>query len=167
MPSEQKDIDFDSVLNLESQYYHEGFLEGQLEGAKQQFVEGKQLGIQTGFQRFLVIGYYKKLVALWITQTKQKLQQGVTTDDSGKPRDYEKILKSLTDLQMLIDTLFENGLARTTNSDMDIQTYESVSKRVRAKLRSLLPIFNQNYNAIEDLSLKIGGSVQTEQQDEW
>lgn len=37
-------MDFDNLLNLEEQYYQEGFLEGQNENIKQSFLEGKQYG---------------------------------------------------------------------------------------------------------------------------
>ncbi|KAG7750984.1 hypothetical protein KL912_000117 [Ogataea haglerorum] len=167
MPCEQKDIDFDSLLNLENQYYQEGFLEGQLEGSKQQFLEGKQIGIQTGFQRLLVLGQYKALVAIWIDQTQQKIDAGAITDDKGKPRQFSKLLQSLTELQMLIDTLFENGRAQVTNNDSDVEKYENVLKRARAKMRSVCPIFGENYNDIEEIAMKVGGTIQTEQKDEW
>ncbi|CAI4035864.1 hypothetical protein SMKI_14G0730 [Saccharomyces mikatae IFO 1815] len=49
-------MDFDELLNLEEQYYQEGFCEGQNENIKQSFLEGKQYGLQVGFQRFVLLG---------------------------------------------------------------------------------------------------------------
>ena len=46
------DIDIDNVLNLEEEQYELGFKEGQIQGTKDQYLEGKEYGYQTGFQRF-------------------------------------------------------------------------------------------------------------------
>ena len=46
------DFDIDEVLNLEEEQYNLGFKEGQEHSTKEQYLEGKQYGYQTGFQRF-------------------------------------------------------------------------------------------------------------------
>lgn len=51
-PSTMSDFDIDEVLNLEEEQYNLGFKEGQEHSTKEQYLEGKQYGYQTGFQRF-------------------------------------------------------------------------------------------------------------------
>lgn len=54
-------MDFDGLLTLEEQYYQDGYREGQNENLKQNFLEGKQFGLQVGFQRFIILGQMKGL----------------------------------------------------------------------------------------------------------
>ncbi|KOG96915.1 ribosome biosynthesis protein LTO1 DI49_4487 [Saccharomyces eubayanus] len=54
-------MDFDDSLTLEEQYYQDGYREGQNENLKQNFLEGKQFGLQVGFQRFIILGQMKGL----------------------------------------------------------------------------------------------------------
>lgn len=58
-------IDTDEVLNVEEEYYQKGFREGQEQSTRQQEMEGKEYGYQTGFQRFLIVGYIDGLVEHW------------------------------------------------------------------------------------------------------
>lgn len=59
------DIETDEILNLEQEQYQIGYQEGVEQSAKEQYLEGKQFGYQTGFQRFLIVGYIRGLVEDW------------------------------------------------------------------------------------------------------
>lgn len=59
------DLDIDEVLNLEEEQYSIGYKEGQEQATKEQYLEGKQYGYQTGFQRFLIVGIVKGLAQDW------------------------------------------------------------------------------------------------------
>ena len=51
-PTAMSDIDIDNVLNLEEEQYELGFKEGQIQGTKDQYLEGKEYGYQTDFNDF-------------------------------------------------------------------------------------------------------------------
>ncbi|ODV85502.1 hypothetical protein CANARDRAFT_23035 [[Candida] arabinofermentans NRRL YB-2248] len=171
-------FDFDSVLNLEDQYYNEGFNEGQLEGSMKQFHEGKELGIQTGYQRLLIIGQLRTLVNYWIEKIDRLIESNTMGTESSssdlsvsvvsvsvkKPkRDNHKVKKTLDGLKMLLDSLYDNDKINLTNSDEDVQTYETILKKARAKVRSLSTVLGDEelYASIERLSLQVGGTIPT------
>lgn len=51
-----------NVLTSTLRFYNEGFKEGQEASVKESLKEGKEYGLQTGFQRFLLVGQVKALV---------------------------------------------------------------------------------------------------------
>ncbi|KAI1820428.1 DUF1715-domain-containing protein [Xylaria intraflava] len=56
---------FDDVLNLEEQYYKEGYDEGFKEGAEAGRVEGYSLGLTKGFEKFLEAGRLQSKAVVW------------------------------------------------------------------------------------------------------
>ncbi|GME74001.1 unnamed protein product [Ambrosiozyma monospora] len=105
-PEDDYPFDLDKLINLEEQYYEDGYKEGQLEGIRKQFQEGKELGIQTGFQRFIIIGQLRVLVKLSQKQVNQWLSEGQTHTVVGK-RDLKKLQLQFERVGELIETLFD------------------------------------------------------------
>ncbi|GMG39896.1 unnamed protein product [Ambrosiozyma monospora] len=105
-PEDDDLFDLNKLINLEDQYYEEGYKEGQLEGIRKQFQEGKELGIQTGFQRFIIIGQLRMLVKLSQKQVTQWLSEGKTHTAVGK-RDLKKLQLQFERIGELIETLFD------------------------------------------------------------
>ena len=104
------DIDIDNVLNLEEEQYELGFKEGQIQGTKDQYLEGKEYGYQTGFQRFLIIGYIQELMKFWLSHIDQY-------NNSSSLRNH---LNNLEDIMAQISI---------TNGDKEVEDYEKILKR--------------------------------------
>ncbi|RKP28792.1 DUF1715-domain-containing protein [Metschnikowia bicuspidata] len=62
------DINLDAALEVENVIYLKGYQEGVDAASNEQFLEGKIYGLQTGFQRFLIVGYIEELLHQWMLQ---------------------------------------------------------------------------------------------------
>lgn len=132
----------ESVLNLEEQYYQEGFTEGQHEATQHQYIEGKELGYQTGFQRFLIIGYMKETASIWRSQDGDNIQPTMDAQ--------------ISQLEQLLDV-------PKTNGDSEVAVYEKQLAKARNKLR-VIAATRKDQNRIAKLDQlvdEIGGKVQT------
>lgn len=58
-------MDLDAVLNYEEECFQDGFERGKTAGVKQGHIEGRELGIQTGYQKFLSMGVLQARIAHW------------------------------------------------------------------------------------------------------
>lgn len=65
------DINLDAALEVENVIYLKGYQEGVDAASNEQFLEGKIYGLQTGFQRFLIVGYIEELLHQWMLQDTQ------------------------------------------------------------------------------------------------
>mmetsp|Transcript_2392 Transcript_2392/g.2662 ORF Transcript_2392/g.2662 Transcript_2392/m.2662 type:complete len:184 (-) Transcript_2392:25-576(-) len=140
------DYNMDTLLNLEEEYYRQGYQEGQDFSTKQQYNEGKEYGYQTGFQRFLVIGYIQGLLNHW----KENIEQ------------YEKGVenKSLRNHISQLNELVQN--IPTTNGIDEVKEFEKRITKSRNKLRVIANICKELWkvNKIDNLMKEIGGQLQ-------
>lgn len=99
------DLTLDGVLDLEESFYEKGFHEGHEHSSKEQFFEGKIYGLQTGFQRFIVVGYLQGLLEEWsenetpllkthLEQLRKFLSDISASNDDQAVAQYEKSLTS-------------------------------------------------------------------------
>lgn len=132
------DITLDDVLDLEQEYYATGFKEGHDHSSKEQYLEGKIYGLQTGFQRFLVVGYIKGLITEWRHSDNKAVQ---------------------LHLDLLEKTL---GELLTSNDDSAVKKYEKAIIIARNKVR-LIATLTKTSSKIKDLDAlikEVGGSLQ-------
>lgn len=133
------DFSLDNVLDLEEEFYTEGFKEGHEKSAKEQYIEGKIYGLQTGFQRFLVVGYLEGLVSFW------------------------RQLPNLASVTSHIDQL-EKILAAIpkTNDDDAVAVYEKsvLSARNKARVIAALTKTTDKLDKLDLLVGRVGGSLQ-------
>ncbi|CAH2354332.1 protein Lto1p [[Candida] railenensis] len=134
------DFDFDQVLNLEEEYYNEGFKEGQEFSTKEQYIEGKEYGYQTGFQRFVMVGYMKGLLESW-----RELENPSSSLENH-----------LNQLESLINTI------QLTNGDEEVAIYEKNISKARNKLRVIATLTKDSdkVNKLDELVKNVGGSLQ-------
>ncbi|EGV61697.1 hypothetical protein PSN45_000384 [Yamadazyma tenuis] len=137
------DENLDSLLNLEEQYYKEGYREGQEESTKAQYLEGKEYGFQTGFQRFLVIGYIRGLVDFWENQ--------VETYDASK-----SIKTHITQIRAIMEKV------PLSNKDADVGEYEKVVNKARNKVRIIASLCKEQKKVsnIDQIIKEVGGEMQ-------
>lgn len=136
------EIDSDLVLNLEEEYYTKGYKEGQEESTKQQYKEGKEYGYQTGFQRFLVVGYIQGLVEDW--------------EAHSDNYDIKSLPGHISQLKKLIDDI------PLTNGDDEVAMFETRVNKARNKLRVVATLTKETWkiNKLDDLIKEIGGLLQ-------
>lgn len=121
------DVDFDSVVDLEQQYYQKGFDEAFAVGQNHSLKDGKQFGIQTGFQRFILIGAIKKTFELI----------NALPLSENDPVKLEKSKKSISEMLDNINKFYsENSeVIVTTNTTADVEVYEEIIKKIRSKAK--------------------------------
>lgn len=138
-------IDTDDVLNIEEQYYEEGYEEGQRQSTFQQYREGKEFGYQTGFQRFLIVGYIKGLCQYW--------QENITHYDKSA-------IKSITNHVDQVNSMINE--LKMTNGDSEVALFDKTVVKLRNKLRLLGSLTKENWkvNQVDQLIKEIGGQPQ-------
>ncbi len=128
------------------------------------FLEGEELGVQTGFQRFLVVGQLRGLVKIWLSRVEEFSDSKINNDKlKFRPRVNQKLLKSLQEIHMTLESLFENDLVRTTNSDTNVSEYEKILKKTTAKLLPISYTLGENefYKSTFSFSKQIAGEIPT------
>ncbi|KAI1778234.1 DUF1715-domain-containing protein [Hypoxylon cercidicola] len=89
-------FDFDDVLNLEEKYYKEGYDEGYKDGAEAGLIEGRSVGLKTGFDKFLEAGRLQGRAIIWanrIPSLKKELEDELASSSNSQqetPQDEEK-----------------------------------------------------------------------------
>lgn len=133
--------EIDKVLDLEEQYYNEGLAEGKSQPTYHQYIEGKEYGYQTGFQRFLVIGYMKETAKIWRKQDGNSIEKSMDT--------HLRQLEALLDVPM-------------TNGDAEVAVYEKNVAKARNKLRVIATIRKDQARIakLDQLVDEVGGRLQ-------
>ncbi|KAI1270019.1 hypothetical protein F5Y18DRAFT_1749 [Xylariaceae sp. FL1019] len=97
MPAESL-FDFDELLNLEEQYYNEGYSAGLADGAEAGRIEGYSLGLTQGFEKFVEAGRLRSKATIWANRVlnlrqrslqnhavkENREKQGTVESDSGQ-----------------------------------------------------------------------------------
>lgn len=132
-----ENITLDGVLDLEDEFYKKGFKDGQDQFAREQYLEGRAYGLQTGFQRFLIVGYIQGLIDEWTMLDKKNLAP------------------HLSQLQELIDSIPK------TNGDAEVEQYEHAITKARNKVRVVANITrtSDRIAKLDDLIKEVGGSL--------
>lgn len=138
---------FDSLLNLEDEYYQEAFAEGFEVGRNHSIRDGKQFGYQIGFQRFAIVGAINGV----LTMVKDQ-------DADTMP---EKKLKTLNELIQLSDSLGTHN----SNSDDDVAYFEGNFKALTSKTKVLLSQlgYKSLYSDIQSTCTEIAGTIPSTQ----
>ncbi|CCF58036.1 hypothetical protein KAFR_0D03880 [Kazachstania africana CBS 2517] len=147
-------MDFDELLNLEEQYYQEGFKEGQEQNLENNFLEGKQFGLQVGFQRFVLLGHM-----LGLCDFLESLNMASTN-----------LTKNIATIRELIEGI------DMSNDEEEVENLEKTIVKLKNKFRTILLLFQRQmkqakkkpltFDDIEDLSRVIGGEIKGFVEDE-
>ncbi|ODQ80366.1 hypothetical protein BABINDRAFT_35836 [Babjeviella inositovora NRRL Y-12698] len=140
------EFDFDQILNLEEGFYQQGFDEGQSESTKKQYIEGKEFGYQTAYQRFIIIGYVKGLLKT-IPQTHASLCSS-----------NKALSLTLLQLTKLV------GEVRPDNSDVSVAIFETNIVKIRNKCRVLNGLLKHQGDLVKEIDALVGeisGQIKT------
>lgn len=132
------DLTLDDALDLEDKLYEKGFEEGNKAAANEQYFEGKAYGLQTGFQRFLIVGYLDGLLHDW-------RQQETSTQIENHLRQLEDILSKI-----------DYG-----NSNQSVAAYEKAVFAARNKVRVIASITKTTAKVacLDKLVEEVGGTL--------
>lgn len=149
------EIDFDELLNPEERFYKEGVDEGAAENIKHNLLEGRQFGLQVGFQRFVLLGQ-----VLSACDVITSFQLG----SSALDRNISTIKKLINDIPL-------------DNNDESVEIYEKNLVKIKNKFRTILITFQKlgkgklngqhmNFDMFEDISRAVAGEVKGFVEDE-
>jgi hypothetical protein len=135
------DLDTDEVLNPELAHYHLGYEEGIQESSHQQLLEGREYGYQTGFQRFIIIGYIDGIVKHWRA--------------NANKYDSKTLVGHLDQLQD-----FVRGIS-FSNDEEDVKNYETLLSKARNKVRLIANLVKESdkINKLDELVQEVGGNI--------
>ena len=76
---------FDSLLDLEEQYYNEGFQLGTADGTRAGHVEGRLFGLEKGFEKYLEMGRLQGRSVVWTDRLPISQVGGTDVEDPENP----------------------------------------------------------------------------------
>ncbi|MCJ1361557.1 hypothetical protein MMC16_000657 [Acarospora aff. strigata] len=78
---------FDSVLNLEDQFYDDGYQLGVADGSRAGRIEGRVFGLEKGFEKYLAMGILHGRAAVWAGRLPNIRERQATKTQSPRPAD--------------------------------------------------------------------------------
>jgi hypothetical protein len=159
---------FDSVLNLEDDYYEEGYKQGVEDGSRAGRIEGRVFGLEKGFAKYLAMGQLNGRACVWAARMPSNMNAGFTGDDTtgptkiaendtGRPKEEENVqtYKETAELNPLpqnvrlekhITTLYaltEAESLSTQNSEESVSDFDDRFKRAVAKAKVIQNIIGE------------------------
>ncbi|MCJ1377662.1 hypothetical protein MMC17_000758 [Xylographa soralifera] len=149
-----EDDPFDSVLNLESQFYDEGYALGVADGTRAGHIEGRIFGLEKGFEKFIEMGKLHGRSVVWANRLPRA--QAKTQIPVDVPQDQKKLhpehgstspgsistslppLAANTRLEKHVQTfhaLVELESLSTQNREDDVSEFDDRLKRAMGKAK--------------------------------
>ncbi|PSR97646.1 hypothetical protein BD289DRAFT_458851 [Coniella lustricola] len=132
---------FDDILNLEDNFYSEGYAKGMADGAHAGRLEGRSFGIEKGFEKFVEAGRLYGKAVVWANRLPSTATTTTTTTTPppamkasslpGLGKGGQRLEKNILTLHALVelDTL------STENSDDAVNDFDDRVKRAQGKAR--------------------------------
>ena len=141
---------FDTLLNLEEQYYLQGYNEGYRDGIASGKLEGHSLGFKTGFEKFSELGFLAGQATIWAQACGISgiiSEPNLTPSSTSSPIEPPIASNSTAKLKMHIRDLY--ALVRpdslhTENTDQAMIDLEDRLKRAQGKARVIESLLEQN-----------------------
>ncbi|KAM0808632.1 hypothetical protein AB5N19_08975 [Seiridium cardinale] len=138
---------FEDVLNLEDQYYDQGYHQGYEDGYKAGKIEGRSVGLKTGFEKFIEAGRLQGKAIVWANRMPNLRQvTGLESkaDSRGSRSAAEPTGPKLPPLSSnarleknvcSMHALVELGTLSTENNDEAVNDFDDRVKRAQGKLK--------------------------------
>ncbi|KAJ9665067.1 hypothetical protein H2201_004727 [Coniosporium apollinis] len=123
---------FDGLLDLEEEYYQEGYALGVADGSKAGRIEGRIFGLEKGFEKFAAMGALHGKAALWAARLQQMQQLRALEDSSAGHEQVEKSKKE------------PGGQNGSATSSVKVDTQEEVSQETTQETAVTLPLLSSN-----------------------
>lgn len=139
---------FDDLLNLEEQFYSEGYEQGVADGDRAGRIEGRAFGIEKGFEKFVEAGRLQGKSIVWANRLPQAQQQ--PQDAAGfvppAPQVPEACKRQVLPVLsgggarlekniVMLHALVEPDTLSTENSDEAVNDFDDRVKRAQGKAR--------------------------------
>ncbi|KAI8963755.1 DUF1715-domain-containing protein [Daldinia sp. FL1419] len=147
---------FDDVLNLEEQYYKEGYDEGYKDGTEAGRIEGCSVGMKTGFEKFLEAGRLQGKAIVWQSRLPSQRKASTPNSDSlqveqagpsssaqdEKDSESKRLppLNSNPRLEKNVNMLYgilEPGTLSTKNDDESVNDFDSRLKGAQSRIKMI------------------------------
>jgi hypothetical protein len=140
------DDPFEDLLNLEDQFYQDGYKQGQADGDKAGRIEGRSLGLEKGYQKFLESGRLHGKAIVWANRlpglsgkTPSGSEQQAETNSAEKAQQQSlPPLPRNPRLEKNVTTLFaltEPDSLSTENTDEAVNDFDDRFKRAEGKAK--------------------------------
>lgn len=143
---------FDEILNLEEGFFEEGYDQGFSDGVKAGHIEGRTLGLEKGFEKYVDSGKLHGKSIIWANRTPQLRGNAITNGDASSKSDNgskaghsapSSALKfpTLPDNARLVKhvkvlyALAESDSLATDNSEDAVSNYDDRLKRAKVKAK--------------------------------
>ncbi|KAF1820179.1 DUF1715-domain-containing protein, partial [Dissoconium aciculare CBS 342.82] len=117
---------FDSILDLEEQFYSEGYNLGVADGARTGRIEGRIFGLEKGFEKFLEAGRLHGRAIIW--------------QDEARTNGNERFIKHVERMATLVNP--EDYI--TANTEEAVNDVEERIKDAKGKERIIKRILGEN-----------------------
>ncbi|MCJ1290468.1 hypothetical protein MMC34_002006 [Xylographa carneopallida] len=161
-----EDDPFDSILNLESQFYDEGYALGVADGTRAGHVEGRVFGLEKGFEKFIEMGKLHGRSLVWASRLPRAQAESQTSVDvrqeqknlqsEHEPRSPESVTKSLPPLAanarlekhvQTFHALVELESLSTQNGEDDISEFDDRLRRAMGKAKVIEKLIGEEYES--------------------
>jgi len=144
---------FEDVLNLEDQFYQEGYNQGMEDGEQAGKIEGRAFGLEKGYEKFLQSGRLYGKSVVWANRLSTKQHAKLASDpaaaaaaqtlsgaETTERRETlrlpelpsgSKLEKNIASLQALV----EPASLSTENTDESVNDFDDRLKRARGKAK--------------------------------
>ncbi|KKY30868.1 hypothetical protein UCDDA912_g09182 [Diaporthe ampelina] len=133
---------FDSLLNLEEEFYSEGYEQGVADGERAGRVEGRAFGIEKGFEKFIEAGRLQGKSIVWanrLAQAQPRPRRAATSPSAGNKQQMLPILSGggarLEKNIVTLHALVEPDTLSTENADDAVNDFDDRVKRAQGKAR--------------------------------
>ena len=153
---------FDSIMDIENDFYTDGYNSGLSDGKQSGLIEGKLFGIEKGYEKALEMGRLQGRAIVWTGRISKEDHQGQKspkeseTEEALSLRDVFSHLKSLPDngrLQKHVEALLngtEGTSISTDNSDDAVAAFEEQFAKASAKAKIIATIVGEPINQAHD-----------------
>jgi hypothetical protein len=151
MANEDSGDPFDVVLNLEDQYYQEGFQAGIEDGSRAGLIEGRIFGLEKGFEKFFEMGKLNGRACVWSARMqtgKDSSEQSLNAGDEASNVGGVKSLRYNERLDKHVQTLralSELESLSTQNTEDAVSEFDDRFKRATAKAKVIESIIGEEH----------------------
>lgn len=126
---------FDDIINLEEEFYSDGYKAGVADGARAGRIEGRSFGIEKGYEKFVEAGRLYGKSVVWANRLPQAQASSASTEQ-------QKLLPALNSGGVRLEknvltlhALVEPETLSTENSDEAVNDFDDRVKRAQGKAR--------------------------------
>jgi hypothetical protein len=156
--------DFDSLFNLEEEYYTEGYNLGVADGSRAGRIEGRLFGLEKGFEKFAAMGSLAGRNAVWEARISDSNSAASTAEKETKFKLPK--LSGGARLQKHLQTLFaltEAESLSTENNEDSVSDFDDRLKRAEGKVKVIEKLVSEGPLVLETSQPAASGGANTQE----